>query len=80
MKTEIQSIAKEPRALIVYPTICASLGGVSTVSHNNTFAWVTLPGHEKAIRVPMSKLPALDKWTAFNLADATQLFLASKQS
>lgn len=58
------------RQHIAFPNIAASLGGASRVEYSARFAWIHIPSQPEPVRVPRSKLPAVDQWTAFNLADA----------
>jgi len=56
-------------AVLAFPLICASLGGAKMVRWSVRFAWIT-KADGTVVRVPRSALPSVDKWTAFNLADA----------
>lgn len=59
-------------AVLAFPNICAAIGGAQYVRYSARFAWIKLPGVEKEVRVSRSKLPTVDKWTSFNLADAAR--------
>lgn len=63
---------KTRATLLVFPGIAASFGGAETVSYNSRFAYVKLPGVDKAIRLARSTLPDPERWNAFGLADAAQ--------
>lgn len=53
-----------------FPAICGAMGGVTYVRYSARYAWFSL-GTEQH-RVLRSKLPKLEDWTAFNLADAVK--------
>lgn len=61
------------RQIIVFPNVAAALGGAVNVQFTKRFAWVSLPGKANAVRLSRASLPPVEKWTAFNLADACQL-------
>lgn len=54
---------------IVFPTIASALGGAQEVTYSARYAWITMADGAYA-RCLRSKLPAIETWTAFNLADA----------
>lgn len=64
MTTELPGLA--------FPVLSVSLGGAQRVTWSARFAWIVKANGE-TVRVPRSKLPSVDKWTAFNLADAATL-------
>jgi hypothetical protein len=57
------------RTIIAFPLFLSVLGGVQSVQYTSRFAWIT-KADSSTVRVPLSKLPPVDRWTAFNLADA----------
>ena len=59
---------------IAFPTLASALGGAQRVEYSAVYAWITLPDGS-TVRMVRSALPPLDKWTAFNLADAAQKVL-----
>jgi hypothetical protein len=54
---------------LVFPTITAALGGAQRVAYSARFAWITR-ANGQTVRISRAKLPPVDQWTAFNLADA----------
>ncbi len=55
---------------IVYPSICASMGGAEYVTYSPLVARVKIPMEREPVRVLRSKLPRFESWTSFNLAEA----------
>lgn len=59
------------RLMITFPNLDVALGGARYVTYTDRFAWVTLPGREKPVRIARAKLPPDPGiWTAFALANA----------
>lgn len=55
--------------LTVYPKLTASIGGAQSVEWTKRYAWITAADGVRH-RIARSKLPPIDQWTAFILADA----------
>lgn len=66
MSLSMQSL----ETVIVYPKICASLGGVQMIRAGARKATITLADGSE-VKVWRSQLPAPQTWTAFTLAEAT---------
>lgn len=59
----------QTEGVIVFPNIVAALGGAEYVRYTARIVRVKLPGQPQPVRMLRSKLPPVDQWTAFNLAD-----------
>lgn len=55
--------------MMAFPKSAAFFGGAQFVIYNKRFAYVTT-AEGKEVRLRISELPPVDKWSAFNLADA----------
>jgi hypothetical protein len=66
-----QRASKAEHSMLLFPTFASVLGGVQFVRYSARFAWVTR-ANGQTVRVARSKLPPVEKWTAFNLADAVR--------
>lgn len=62
--------------VLSFPNVCAAIGGASTVRWTARFAWISIFGERKPIRLKRSALPNVDKWTSFNLGDAARAVIA----
>lgn len=63
---------KQTHTLLTFPAIAASFGGAESVRLGKRFAWVKLPGHDRPVKIALSRLPAQGSMTSFNLAEAIQ--------
>ena len=54
---------------IVFPSIAATLGGAQSVQVRGKYAHIKLASGETA-KIALIKLPVMESWTAFNLADS----------
>lgn len=57
------------RALRVFPSFCAALGGAQCVEQGARYAWITRADGRK-VRLLLSQLPPAADWTSFSLANA----------
>ncbi len=53
-----------------FPTICACLGGAEYAKIGVRYVKVKLPGRPDEVRLLKSRLPNVESYTAFNLAEA----------
>jgi hypothetical protein len=62
---------QELETFVVFPAICADLGGAEWARHSVGLVRIKLPGVPEPVRMKPAQIPVPpDKWTSFNLADA----------